>query len=118
MKLGIVGSRGFNDYQFMVNHVDLTGVDTIVSGGARGADSLGAQLAKERGLGLIVFPADWKTHGVKAGFLRNTQIVEASDQIIAFWDGTSRGTMDTVSKARAAGKPVTLINYTNTVLDF
>jgi YspA, cpYpsA-related SLOG family len=118
MKLGIIGSRTFTDYEFMKRHVDLSNVELIVSGGARGADSLAEQLATEHNIPTLIFKADWKTHGVAAGFIRNTTIVEESDVIIAFWDGKSRGTMDTVSKAKKAGKTVSVIQYTQGTLDF
>lgn len=109
MKVAIVGSRDYPRLELVrmaVKH--LTPEDTVISGGARGVDSEAAAAAKRNGIPLIVFLADWEKYGKRAGFLRNTQIVEACDVVMAFWDGKSRGTMDTVTKARAAGKPVYL----------
>jgi hypothetical protein len=110
MKLAIVGSRDFYDYFWMerclLEHFPLDDIETIITGGARGADALAERFAREHGLPLRVFPADWKTHGLKAGPLRNTEIVRHADAVAAFWDGASRGTGDTVGKARAAGRYV------------
>lgn len=111
IKLGIIGSRTFNDYELMQNEVSLANVDCIVSGGARGADSLGKRLAEENNIFYLEFLPDYATHGKKAPFLRNTQIVEASDVIIAFWDGKSTGTLDALKKAKKLGKEVVIVLF-------
>jgi hypothetical protein len=118
MKLGIVGSRTFTDYERMKREVDLTGVECIVSGGARGADTLASQLAAEFGIPLIEFKPDYESHGRAAPFVRNTQIVEASDVIIAFWDGKSTGTIDSVKKAEKMGKKVLMVEFNRVNLEF
>jgi len=106
MKIAIVGSRGFDDYD-MMNEVLFSSVspneDIIISGGAKGADSLAEQFAKENDIECKVIEADWDTFGKSAGMLRNSQIVEESDHIIAFWDGKSKGTLDTINKAKKKG---------------
>jgi hypothetical protein len=71
---------------------------------------LAATYAEEHRIPLIVFEADWNKHGKRAGFIRNTDIVMESDMIVAFWDGKSRGTADTIAKAKTLKKP-TLIIY-------
>lgn len=81
----------------------------IVSGGAGGVDSLAAESAHARGLRVVVYPADWKKHGRRAGLIRNTQIVEDCTELVAFWNGVSRGTMDSVRKARERGIPVRVV---------
>lgn len=111
MRIGIVGSRTFNDLQLVRNTIDPEGIILVVSGGAKGADSLAEQFAAENNIPTLVFKPEWKKYGYTAGFIRNTTIVENSDHIYAFWDGSSRGTMDTVNKARAQGVPVTLVEY-------
>ena len=115
MKLAIIGSRGITSYdlvnsQFKKLLVDCPNISTIVSGGARGVDTIAEEVAKQHGLELTVFPADWKTYGKKAGFLRNTTIIEESDIVLAIWDGASRGTMDSVKKAKALGKPCRVVD--------
>lgn len=82
----------------------------LVSGGAKGADSLAEDFAKIQGIPRQIYEADWKKFGKSAGFIRNQSIVNNSDMIIAFWDGHSRGTADTLNKAKIEGVP-TLIVY-------
>ena len=114
-KLAIVGGRDFSDYELMKRTLDeyqkTHTVIEIVSGGARGADSLGAQFAREHGIKLTEFLPDWNRYGKSAGFRRNGSIVMNSDEVIAFWDGQSRGTANTISIARTFGKPVYIIRY-------
>ena len=97
MKVAIVGSRTFNDYdklQEFINGVcekENIVIDTIVSGGAIGADRLGERYAKENGIPTVVFFAEWNKYGKRAGIIRNVQIIENSDVCFAFWDGESHG---------------------------
>ena len=102
----IAGSRTFNNYQFMYDRLREVVHTTsewhrweIVSGGAKGADSLGERFANENSLNLTVFPADWNTHGRSAGFIRNKQMAEYGDVLYAFWDGASPGTKNMVKQA-------------------
>lgn len=118
MKLAIIGSRTFDDYDLMRSTVDLTGVTEIISGGARGADALAERLANDHGIKLTVFRADWKNLGFKAGHIRNSLIVEAADVIIAYWDGVSTGTLDSIKKARKLGKPCIVYEFTRPTLEF
>jgi predicted Rossmann fold nucleotide-binding protein DprA/Smf involved in DNA uptake len=78
---------------------------TVVSGGARGVDSIAAA-AREVGLAMREFPADWARLGRGAGFVRNRAIVDAAQVVVAFWDGRSRGTAHTIGLAREAGRQV------------
>jgi hypothetical protein len=57
---------------------------------------------------VIEFPADWDTHGKAAGFMRNQLIVDNCDKVTAFWDGKSKGTLDTITRAVKAGKTVVI----------
>lgn len=105
MKVAIVGSRTYPTADHIFEFIDNLPTDVeIVSGGAGGPDSWAVWHAKKRGMPTRVFPADWHTHGKRAGFLRNQTIVDRADVVVAFWDGESRGTADTIAKARAAGK--------------
>lgn len=114
MKLAIVGSRGFSDFESLKNVIDAEkDVELIVSGGAKGADSLAERYASERGIPVKIFLPDWDTHGKQAGFIRNQDIVRACDKLIAFWDGDSRGTSHSIHLARSLGKPVKVIRYAN-----
>lgn len=75
----------------------------IVSGGAKGADKLGEQYAKERGYKLQVYPADWDQYGKAAGPIRNKQMAENADALVAFWDGKSLGTKNMIDEATKHG---------------
>ncbi|MDR3736695.1 MAG: SLOG family protein [Acidobacteriaceae bacterium] len=81
----------------------------IISGGAEGVDHQAEEAARQCGLPIRVFPADWKNQGRKAGPLRNAQIVAAAGRVLAFWDGISRGTLNTVVLSVQAGKPVQIV---------
>jgi hypothetical protein len=114
MKIAIIGSRDFNNYELLkktvIQHFPFP--DAIVSGGANGADKLGAAYAKELGIPLIEHIPDWDGPlGKGAGFARNTTIVEQSDWIVAFWDGVSKGTADSLSKAKKLKKKTMVIYF-------
>lgn len=115
MKLVIVGSRTFDNYELLCQEIDklkiFYQIDTIVSGGAIGADSLGKFYAQEHNLPLLIFSADWKKYGKSAGMIRNQDIINASDYIIAFWDGVSRGTKDSIRKADECKKKYKIIYF-------
>ena len=105
-KVIIAGGRSFSNYNLLCEYVDfklsnVTQEIEIVSGGARGADSLGERYAKDRGYKLKIFPADWNKFGKRAGYLRNIQMAEYADALIAFWDGKSRGTRNMIEEARS-----------------
>lgn len=111
--IAIVGSRTFEDYatlesktDALVRHVEFAGdelVYRIVSGGAKGADSLGEVYATDKRYLFKSFHPDW-SEGKLGGMSRNTTIVDNCDYVIAFWDGRSTGTKDTIEKAKRAGK--------------
>lgn len=115
MKIGIVGSRTFLDYELvkkaLSEYLDKYEDLVIVSGGAKGADSLAEQFADDHNLQKIIFNPDWKKYGKIAGILRNRMIIKESDMIIAFWDGKSRGTKSTISMAKQNDKEVVIHRY-------
>lgn len=129
MKIGVVGSQGFKDYDRLKRILDLykSKVSKVVSGGAKGADSLGKRWAEENMVDTIIHPAKWddleaepcvvrtrrdgSEYNVLAGFNRNGDIVNDSDMVMAFWDGESGGTKDTIDKANKARKTVMVIYF-------
>jgi hypothetical protein len=111
MKVAVIGSRDFNDYNLVKSTLSTLNITLIVSGGARGADTLGERYADENKIPTKIFYPDWGTHGKSAGFKRNTDIIENSDLILAFWDGSSKGTLDSLNKASRLGKNLLIINY-------
>ena len=80
--------------------------DVIVSGGARGADTLAEQWAQRNSVPCQVFKPDWKRHGKAAGILRNTDIVNNCTHMLAFPSRRGKGTQDSIKKARRAEKDV------------
>lgn len=117
MKLGIVGSRDFNNYlEFQVAVLPfLSNITEIVSGGAKGADSLAERFAVEHNIKMTVFKPDWNKYGRSAGMIRNKDIVENSDFVLAFWDGVSKGTKNSINRCKKLGKPFNII-YFNVIL--
>lgn len=112
MKLAVIGSRSFNDYKALSECLSrFTDITAIVSGGAKGADSLAERYAFDNGIETIIFIPDWKRHGRGAGMIRNKAIVSAADVIVAFWDGTSKGTKNSIELAKKAGKRVIVHEY-------
>ena len=101
-RLAVVGSRNFNNYNlfklalenFLVtNNLQFS---ILISGGAIGTDSLVRKYWEENSLSHLEIPAKWKKYGTNAGFIRNTEIVLQSTYVLAFWNGYSTGTLDTV----------------------
>lgn len=78
-------------------------ISEVVSGGCRGVDVAGEQWAASQGISINRFPADWKTHGRAAGPMRNRQMAEYADALIAIWDGKSKGTKNMIEEAHKAG---------------
>lgn len=106
MKLAVIGSRTIVSAD-IAPHAG--GATEIVSGGARGLDSLAARYAEEQGLKLTVFRPDYRQYGNPAPHIRNRQIVDYSDAVLAFWDGKSRGTKEVIDYARNHGKRVDVV---------
>lgn len=112
----IAGSRSFDDYERLRDTADylLSGQQgrrvLIVEGAARGADRLAARYASERGFYHLSFPADW-SRGKRAGYERNRRMHSfiagfAHRGVLLFWDGTSRGTAQSIDLAREFGSPL------------
>lgn len=83
----------------------------IVSGGARGADKLGEQWAKDYSFPVERYPAQWELYGKQAGHIRNHQMAEVSNVLVAFWDGQSKGTENMISTALKKGLEVHVYRY-------
>ena len=111
MKVAIIGSRGISSVDLDKYITDAT---EIVSGGAKGVDSCAAEYATRKGIALTVFLPEYKRYGKGAPILRNRSIVDYSDKVIAFWDGTSKGTLSVIEYAKSIGKPCEVIIPTPT----
>lgn len=114
----IVGSRGYTDYASFKAKCDALLADKtdieIVSGGASGTDTMAERYARELGYSLQIFPADWSRYGKRAGYVRNREMhsyisTHADCGVIAFWDGVSRGTAQSIALAREFDNPLRVI---------
>ena len=115
-KVIVAGSRTFNDYLLLEKKLDkilanrLPNVE-IVSGTANGADKQGELYASKNKLPIKRFPADWNTHGKKAGYLRNLEMAKYADACIVFWNGTSKGAKHMIDIANKYNLPLRIIRY-------
>ncbi|ACM19078.1 protein of unknown function DUF2493 [Geotalea daltonii FRC-32] len=116
MKVIVAGSRGITDYELIRTALDEArnrglNITAIVDGMARGIDCLASRYATENGIDNIRVAADWKRYGKGAGILRNEQMAEIADALIAVWDGKSPGTLHMIECAKAKGlKNISIIS--------
>jgi len=113
INLAIVGCRKYQDYDVLKYCVEEwikenNNIDTIISGGATGVDSLAQQYATENDIPIIIHSAEWQKYGKNAGPKRNTKIVNDATHVLALPSKDSKGTWDTIRKAQAVKKPVTI----------
>ena len=107
MKIAVIGSRNVevtNLAEYLPQECD-----EIVSGGARGVDLCASQYARERGLKLTEFLPQYDVYGRVAPIVRNKEIVRYADEVIAFWDGTSKGTLFVINYCKKLGKPCRVV---------
>jgi len=111
MIVGIVGSRTFTNHEELRVTIEWLGlkITGIVSGGAEGADTLAELFADRYNIPITVVKPDWGKNGAAAAFIRNGEIAAKSDLVLAFWDGVSKGTKDTIKKAAQYKKPTIII---------
>lgn len=113
MKVLVCGSRNWNDPVKIKDRLSKLPPDTlIISGAARGADTMAFLVARSLGLKVQEFKADWDKHGLMAGPIRNRKMLdEKPDLVIAFHEdlAESLGTKDTVNEAGRRGIPVEVI---------
>ena len=116
-KIAIIGSRKYNNYykiekEFfkLLDDLKLIKEDIlIVSGGAKGVDSIAQQIARNHGIPILIFYPDYIKYGKRAPLVRNLQIIENSDFILAFPTKDSKGTRFTITEARKRKKPNRII---------
>ena len=117
-KIIIAGGRDFMDYNLLKEKVNkilqekkVTHKIVIISGCARGADTLGLRYASENAFDVEKYPAEWDKYGKKAGYMRNVEMAENADALIAFWDGKSKGTKHMIDIATERNLPIRIIIY-------
>jgi len=106
MKLAVVGSRDYNNTDLIADELQGYLEDypdlVIISGGAKGVDRFAEKWANRNGVPTEIFKPDWDTHGRSAGMIRNAEIIANAEGVLAFWDGTSSGTWNTIERALSA----------------
>lgn len=107
MKVAVIGSRG-------IGEIDLacylpTECDEIVSGGAKGVDAYAAEYARKNGIKLTEFLPQYERYGRGAPIVRNRQIVEYADEVLAFWDGVSKGTLSVIRYCEKTNTPCHIV---------
>ena len=107
LKIGIVGTRNpkitFEEFSKIIDDFNPT---HIISGGAKGIDTFAENYAKLNNLPFTMFPPEYSKYARIATFVRNQQIVDASDMIIAFPTKDSKGTIDTIRRTKRSNKPL------------
>lgn len=106
-RLAIVGSRDCPPID-ITPHLPFI-PDTIVSGGAKGADTFAKEYAIKNNIPFVEFLPQYDKYGRQAPIMRNIQIVENCDYLLAFWNGISRGTKFTIDYASKQGVPFKVV---------
>lgn len=106
MKVAVIGSRGLTVENIGDYLPD--GVTEIVSGGAKGVDSSAKEYAERNNIRLTVFLPEYEKYRRNAPLRRNLQIIEYADEVIAFWDGSSKGTKFVIDNCKERGKKITV----------
>lgn len=112
-KLIVAGSRDFCNLavvrevvdKMLANKLETHRIE-IVSGGARGPDTLGRAIAIEHGWRVSVMNADWEKEGKAAGMKRNQRMADYADAALVFWDGNSPGTRNMIQTMIEMRKPI------------
>ena len=125
MNIIVCGGRDYEDWETFKRSMDRLSISRdpkrddicIVSGHARGADSLGERYAYEKKWKCRVFPAQWDKYGKQAGFFRNAEMLDYADGVIAFWDGKSSGTAHMIKIAKLAKRRVLVFDYYGNIRD-
>ena len=107
MKLLIVGSRNITDFD--LSPYIPSDIDTIISGGAEGIDTVAEKYADLHRISKYILRPHYKIYGRAAPLKRNEEMVNMADAVLIIWDGHSKGTQYTLKYTKKVGKPTTLI---------
>lgn len=111
MRVAVIGSRGLT-VKDLGKYLP-KGTTEIVSGGAKGVDTSAKEYALAHGIKLTEFLPEYDKFGRSAPLKRNITIIENADQVLAFWDGSSRGTKYVIDQSRKRGVPVEVFTSNN-----
>ncbi len=111
----VCGGRDFDNKEFVFDRLDMLdgkfdGIDVVINGGAKGADTLAAKWAKSRGIAVVTFEAKWKTYGKSAGSIRNALMLTDGkpDVVVAFPGG--KGTINMIRQAKKKGITIIMVS--------
>jgi hypothetical protein len=112
-KVIIAGGKDYADAETLRKAASrfISREDTIISGTAKGADTLGEEFAERNGLPLERYPADWERLGRGAGYSRNHQMCQIADAALFFWNGRSKGTKHCIEEAHKARLTTMVVYY-------
>ena len=115
MKVIIVGNRSITDYEAVVSAIKRSGfkITEVVSGCAQGVDTLGLKYAAMNHIRVMKFPANWSKYGRLAGFVRNAQMADYGEALIAIYVGNSRGTLNMIKQAQDRKLPTYIVCLDN-----
>lgn len=111
MRLIVAGPRDFWNFEFIVGKIKYytQNVDwSLVCGDAPGVDNVAKNYAIANGIDVDLFPANWDELGKAAGPIRNKEMADNADALLAF-DNGSPGTADMVKQAREKGLTVKIV---------
>lgn len=110
MKIAIIGSRDSKNItpEFIIENLPKS-FSEIVSGGAIGIDTLAQSVATKLGVKFTCFKPNYSLYGKTAPIVRNTQIIDYADYILAFWNGSSKGTRFVIAQCLNKNKPLKVI---------
>lgn len=114
-KVVIAGSRDFDNYNELkriIDSLNLSPEDEIVSGTAKGSDSLGELYGENNNIKVVRYPAEWDKYGKVAGFKRNAQMADYATEGVIFWDGRSRGSQNMIYQLGKMNKPFRIALFT------
>ena len=107
MKLLVVGSRSIENFD-LSKHISKE-VSLIISGGAKGVDTLAEKYADKHGISKLILRPNYSVYGKAAPIIRNRKMIEICNFVLIIWDGKSKGTKYTIEYAKKCGKDFTLI---------
>jgi hypothetical protein len=115
LKVIVAGGRDFQDFDLLTKKLDILFSKradvVIISGMAKGADSLAVKYAEENKLRVSEFPAQWQKHGNASGFRRNIEMARFADACVCFWNGKSPGTKHMIDTAKRMNLKLRIFIY-------
>ncbi len=108
MKTIIAGSRTITDFSLVEQAIIESGfeITKVISGMAKGVDSLGELWAHYNNIGIRYCPANWIKHKKAAIYIRNVEMAEIADALIVIIENYSRGSTHMLEIAQNKGLQV------------